>query len=187
MSLFLENLTIGRGGAALATDITFRVQPGSVAVLTGANGSGKTTLLRTIAGLLKPLAGAIAKPAALHWLGTDNALKADLTVRENLEFWGPLFKKKGILIALEKLNITPLADMPVRHLSAGQKRRVALSRLFLEARPLWLLDEPATGLDETSSSLLAGLVQEHAATGGIAVIATHEPGMWQAEQTLALS
>ena len=172
-----------RGQTLVFENLSFAVAPGQVVALTGANGSGKTSLLRVMAGLLEPSAGTLGERPPLHWIGADNALKPELTVKQNLAFFSG---GENTIPALEKLGIARLADAPARALSAGQRRRAALARLFLADRPLWLLDEPATGLDDGSAKNLARLVRDHASGGGMAVIATHEPGMWGTNHIMRL-
>jgi len=158
--------------------------------LTGANGSGKTSLLRIMAGLLAPAAGTITwdnedsvPDGAMHWAGPDNALKSDLSVRENLEFWGA---GANVDAALARLDMQMFAETPVRYLSFGQRRRASLCRLFLSQRPLWLLDEPETGLDDESAQSLRTIVRQHANDGGMVVIATHRPDVWDSDTGLEI-
>jgi heme exporter protein B len=151
--------------------------------LTGPNGSGKTTLLRALAGLAETRGavmwdGQALRPGDSHWIGTDDPLKGDLTVRENLRFWGA-----GAVNPFTD----GLEDIPVRYLSRGQVRRVSLSRLFMGAKLVWLLDEPETGLDEDNLKRMAEAVRAHAQGGGVALIGTHRPEMWAADVTLDLS
>jgi heme exporter protein A len=155
--------------------------------VTGPNGSGKSTLLRVLAGLIAPAAGAVqwqgaavaedmqAHRARLHYVGHLDAVKPSLTVAELLAYWSVM---QGIgsvdQKCLEALGIKHLADHPLRRLSAGQKRRVALTRLVLTSAPLWLLDEPLTALDRDGQGMLAALITQHRATGGIVIAASHE-------------
>ena len=184
-----QNLTCIRVHSTVFENLSFCIESGQVMALTGANGSGKTSLLRVMAGLLAPVAGTLswddgAMPEdAVHWAGPDNALKPDLSVRENLEFWG---LGADTAVALARLNMGALADTPVRFLSFGQRRRASLCRLFLTPRPLWLLDEPETGLDTQNAQTLRALVKQHAADGGMAVIATHRPELWGADVELEM-
>lgn len=168
-------------------------------MLTGPNGSGKSTLLRLVGGLLPASGGsltwgdrrdgkgdeALADEAwalesvheSVHYVGHLDAVKPALTVREMLDFWAVLFggQQRDIDRGLDCLALTPLADLPAGLLSAGQKRRLALARLLLGDRPLWLLDEPTVSLDRDSERALTGLIEAHLAAGGAALIATHAP------------
>lgn len=184
-----HRLSCLRAQSLVFEDISFAIERGRMLALTGANGSGKTSLLRVMAGLLPPASGALrwdgrdAIPeGAVHWAGPDNALKPDLTVRENLSFWGG-----AVDAALANMNMSSFADTPVRYLSFGQRRRAALCRLFLIPRPLWLLDEPETGLDSASAQALRAQVRGHVEGGGMAVIATHRPDVWDADITLEMA
>jgi len=184
MQVRAEGLSAMRGGRTVFADVRFAVDAGEALAVTGPNGSGKSTLLRVIAGLLGPVAGAIvidpaAEDSALHYLGHLDGLKTALTVRQNLVFWQALWNGRRddeqIGPALARLGIEPLADLTLGVLSAGQRRRVALTRMLLAKRPLWLLDEPATALDAAGEDAVAAMVEAHLREGGIAVVATHRP------------
>jgi heme exporter protein A len=184
--LFLDNIALERGERRIASGISARVARGEALLLQGPNGSGKSTLLRVLAGLMPAAEGAIAwdgvdvardpeaHRARLAYLGHQDALKASLTARENLEFWAR-FHGGDAARALQAFGLAPLADRPARILSAGQKRRLALSRLALSAAPLWLLDEPVTALDIEARGAFVTLLTRHLDAGGVAIIATHEP------------
>ena len=184
--LSLENIALERGERRIASGISARVQAGEALLLQGPNGSGKSTLLRVLAGLLPAAEGTIrwngadvgqdreAHRARLCFLGHQDALKASLTARENLEFWAS-FNGGDAEAALRAFGLVTLADRPARVLSAGQRRRLALSRLALNDAPLWLLDEPVTALDTEARVAFSALLAGHLAAGGLAIIATHEP------------
>lgn len=188
-----HNLACLRGNNLLFRDLSFTLASGQVMALTGANGAGKTSLLRMVAGLLSPLAGEMLhddkiitdndRAELMHWIGPENPLKPQLTALENLRFWAQMMgapaARADILAALARMNLESLADTPVQYMSVGQARRTALSRLFLAERPLWLLDEPVNGLDRDTSAALVRLTHEHAAAGGMALVATHRPDFWQ--------
>ena len=181
MRLTGTDLAAVRGGRTVFAGLSFSLGAGEVLAVTGANGAGKSTLLRLVAGLLAPSAGNIAiDPAAegsigthLHYLGHLDGLKTALTTRQNLEFWRTLWRGGAVEPALERVGLASLADLHVGVLSAGQKRRVAIARLLLARRPLWLLDEPATGLDAAAEVTLGRIIGEHVAGGGMAIVATH--------------
>jgi heme exporter protein A len=184
-ALEANNLTAARGGRMLFRDLGFRVEAGNALCIEGANGVGKTSLLRMIAGFLAPAAGTIRigdiedaeeRGKLIGWLGHQDAVKAQMTVRETLSFFVQLFRGGcDIDAAMEAVGLKRLADMPGQYLSAGQKKRVALARLKLCGRPLWVMDEPLASLDVAGKKIAANLITEHCANGGIAVIATHEP------------
>jgi heme exporter protein A len=157
-------------------------------IVIGPNGAGKSSLLRTIAGLLGLSDGKLALEGGddelsvgeqAHYLGHADALKSALTAGENLAFWAGVLggdaRRPAWLPALERLKLGHVADFPVRALSAGQKRRVALARLNVARRPIWLLDEPTTALDVASQTLFADIMREHLTSGGLIVAATHAP------------
>ncbi len=173
-----------RGGRLLFQDLSFALAPGEGLLVTGPNGAGKTSLLRQIAGLL-PLAGGTlslsgatheaALPELCHYVGHANAAKTSLTVAENLGFWADV-SRRGPHRPAERARVfglSPLADLPAGLLSAGQKRKLALSRLFAAPRPIWLLDEPQVSLDAPSVKQLDAAIRDHLEAGGIAVVASH--------------
>lgn len=193
MQLVAENLTLERGGRPVVEGLSFRLDAGEALVLTGPNGAGKSTLLRALAGYLRPAAGRVRVTGAgedretsevCHFVGHLDGIKTHLTAAENLAFWGtylagPDDEKKPLAdrveAALERFALAALAEIPAGYLSAGQKRRLALGRLAVARRPLWILDEPTVSLDAASVRVLIEAVNEHLKTGGLAVIATHVP------------
>ena len=182
-----RDLAAQRGERLLFRRLGFALPAGGALALTGANGSGKTTLLRLLAGLARPLAGQLlwgegdiardgeAHRARLRYVGHLPGVKAALTPRESLAFEARLLgaPAPAVELALATFALEPLAGLPVRVLSAGQRRRVALARLALAPAALWLLDEPASGLDAASEARLWQLAEAHRAAGGRLVVATH--------------
>lgn len=176
-------LGVGRGDTVLASDISLSVPAGSGMMLRGPNGAGKSTLLLTLAGLLSPLAGSVELEGyneddapAFHHCGHRNAVRSRLTARETLGFWRDLNGGQALAVdeALERVGLKRQARLDAAYLSAGQQRRLALARLLVSARPVWLLDEPTSALDAEGQMLLARLITDHLAAGGIAVIASHD-------------
>jgi heme exporter protein A len=184
--LAAEGLAAFRGERLVFRDISFDLAPGGALVLAGPNGTGKSSLIRLIAGLTPPAAGrllwdgvdALDDPPLharrLCFLGHLDAVKPGLTVADNLAF--SIAADRGrIHAALESVDLARFAPLPARLLSAGQKRRLALARLALSDAPLWLLDEPTTGLDAASVARLELRFAAYRAAGGMIVAATHLP------------
>ena len=186
-SLSARGLRVDRGGRAIVSNIDFELRAGEALVVLGRNGAGKSTLLRALAGLLPLRGGTIqfsgADDAPLaeqaHYIGHADGLKAALTGFENLEFWAQMLGgvSGGLspVEALQKVGLPRIGDFPVGYLSAGQKRRVALARLFIAPRPVWILDEPATALDIASQETFGKAMADHRANGGLIIAATHAP------------
>ena len=186
MRLIVSELACERGGRVLFSGMSFTVESGEAALLTGPNGAGKTSLLSILAGLLKPLSGAarledegeeIELSEEAHLIGHRDGLKSQLLVSENLSFSQALLGSPSLSskAALATLELEHVLHLPCAYLSAGQRRRVALARLLVARRPLWLLDEPTAALDSASRAVLTKLMGDHLAGGGLIVAATHEP------------
>ena len=181
--LSAENLTLSRGGRTLFRDLSFAVPAAGVLLLRGPNGAGKTSLLLALAGAIRPEAGRVTcrEPGEdgpllpIHLLLTHNAIKPRLSTAENLAFWRAVNGRGslGLEAALDRVGLGGLGMIEAGHLSTGQTRRLALARLIVSERPVWLLDEPATALDADGETLVRELVLAHCRSGGIAVVATH--------------
>lgn len=188
--LTADNLVGVRGERILFEKLNFKLKSGSVLYLQGANGSGKTTLLRTICGLSKPYEGninwcgeninALAEEYFKHvlYIGHLPGIKEDLTALENLQFSlslsGAHISADKAAEALKLLGLAKGLNLPTRMLSQGQKRRVALARLWLQHLPLWILDEPFTALDANATELLKQKIETFANDGGMVVMTTHQ-------------
>ncbi|WP_295559118.1 heme ABC exporter ATP-binding protein CcmA [uncultured Hyphomicrobium sp.] len=191
MLLHADHLTVERGTRTVISDLSFTARAGEALLVVGPNGAGKTTLIRTIAGFIPPSAGVISLKGDTsdrdiaelsHYVGHLTGVKSNLTAAENLAFWAAYLEggdraavSDKVDHALSLFGLGALADYPAGLLSAGQKRRLGLARLSVAARPIWLLDEPTVSLDAASTELLAGLIQEHLAGGGLVIAATHLP------------
>lgn len=186
ITLSLWNLGYTIDTVSLFSGISLQLSSGHGLILRGRNGSGKTTLLRIAAGLTSPTAGNTTLHRAgmeddiqpnCHYLGHKNGLKDIHTVRQNLAFFHTFDAEPGLTPdeAARRLEATHLLPLPVHVLSAGQKRRIAVARLLVSNRPLWILDEPTAALDAASSDIVEHIVHEHLTAGGIALIATHRP------------
>ncbi len=196
MRLIADNLSVRRGDDLLFSNVCFSLGAGEALVVTGRNGSGKSTLLRTVAGLIRPESGSVRLEnagsesgarvsEASHYLGHRNAMKQELSVRENLVFWKAWLGDHGggqrahtgmdVEEAAEAVGLAGITHLPYGYLSAGQQRRFAMARLLVVHRPVWILDEPTAALDTAADALFAGLVEAHLKTSGMVLAATHQP------------
>jgi len=185
LRLSVNDLACDRGERRIFSGVSFTLLPGEVLVVTGRNGAGKSTLLELLAGRLRPAAGEVllaeagdrTLPECLHYVGHRDALKSALTARENLDFARDFLGDPALdpREALEAVGLAHAARLPVAYLSAGQRRRIALARLLVAHRPLWLLDEPTSALDTASQENLLRLMEEHRERGGVVIATTHAP------------
>ena len=175
-SLVFRDAACLRGGRLLFEGLSFTLAPGEAALVTGPNGAGKSSLVRLAAGLLAPAAGTVEGEGARALLTEAAALDPELGLSAALRFWAALDDRgNAVSDALAALGLAHLAQVPVRLLSTGQRRRAGLARVVASGAPVWLLDEPANGLDLASVATLEGLIADHRAGGGIALVATHLP------------
>ena len=186
--LSADDLTLLRGDRCLFQHLSFALNPGQLLILEGSNGSGKTSLMRAIVGMLELEEGEIRWDGvsvrnhrqhfhgSLVWMAHRVGFKADLTLIENLRFEAALRppSNKDLDRILDRLGLERLIRLPIRSLSAGQQRRVALARMLLSNALLWLMDEPFTNLDREGRELVLTLVTEHVQAGGMCVIAAHQ-------------
>jgi heme exporter protein A len=188
MRLSAWDLTIERGGRRVIAGLSFTAEAGAALIVTGPNGAGKSTLLRALCGFLPVEAGGFALEGGdperavgeqAHYLGHAHGVKGALTAGENLAFAAAMLggrsSREAQEAALSRIGLAHVIDFPARLLSAGQRRRVALARLLIAERRLWLLDEPATALDAAAQAALAAIMQAHLRGGGVIVAAVHAP------------
>lgn len=189
MSLKVQALGCRRAQRPIFSALSFAVQPGEFLWIQGENGVGKSSLLRLLAGIATPDTGEILwqdqpidDPRSiyreqLHYLAHGNGLKTELTVWENWQLMEQLAATTPAFAytdMLAQLQLTQRQHTLVKHLSAGQKRRVALAKLWLFPKPLWLLDEPGTALDVQTQALFRSQLSNHLQNGGLAIISSHE-------------
>ena len=188
--LEIDGIGCVRGDRRLFRDISFTMSPGSFVQLMGANGSGKTSLLRIICGLTPPEEGEIRWCGAnirslgeeyftsLAYVGHRNGVKEELTSIENLRISlglsGDDVNEREALDALLKIGLAGRENLAARLLSEGQRRRLALARLVICNRVVWVLDEVLTSLDKAAVGLMKSLIEGHLETGGMAIVATHQ-------------
>ena len=202
----LDSLACERDQRELFASLSLRLEPGEILQVAGPNGSGKTSLLRILAGLLPASAGDIqyGGRSVFHGIGREDwrrhrlfighapAVKGALTAEENLSWLCALSEPvavEAIWQALEQVGLRGFEDIPCHNLSAGQHRRVALARLYLERHPVWILDEPFTAIDKAGVAALEQHIVEHAAQGGMVIMTTHHglehlPGVRQLDMGL---
>jgi heme exporter protein A len=201
--LDVSDLACRRGSRMVFDRLSFAMSSGELVTLIGRNGSGKTTLLRALALLVRPVSGVIrwqardvtAEPETwrrqLAWLGHLDGLKGDLSVHENLlvaeRLRGAPPAEDRVDAALVAFDLPALAARPVRSLSTGQRRRVALARVLLSQAPLWLLDEPLNALDQPAQQAFRDALRTHLGAGGLAIAATHAPLGMPTTRTLEMT
>ena len=189
--LEVSNLACSRGDHLLFSDLNFSLSVGELLQVQGANGSGKTSLLRTLCGFMIPVAGEIrwrgqdicelgdAFYAEMIYLGHLNAIKDELNALENLRISAGLtgckVDDKQVIAAIRRLGLRGRETLPVKMLSQGQRRRVALARLLLSNASLWILDEPLAALDVGAVGLMQELIGEHLVNNGMVIYTTHQP------------
>jgi len=201
--LQLKQLACVKGERLLFSGISIHIPAGTLVRITGENGAGKTSLLRIVAGLSEPAMGHIIwngldsrseRPAFLQdllYLGHASAIKDALLPGENLiancALQGEVFSEPEVEEVLHQLGLGERLNIETLSLSAGQRRKIALARLWLTHRTLWLLDEPFNALDSKAVTQLSQKISEHLQEGGICLYTTHQPVDIAADQHLTLS
>ncbi len=173
----LMGVACARGGRMLFRHVDLTAEPGQAVLLHGPNGIGKSSLLRICAGLLPAYAGSVERQGKIALVDERLALDGELPLRKALAFWAHIdgVGPDRLDAALEAMALAPLAKLPVRMLSTGQRKRAALARVIASGADIWLLDEPANGLDDASLELLGAAVEAHRGRGGILIAASHQP------------
>ena len=198
LRLVASRLACRRGGRLVFSGLDLDLGAGTALRLAGPNGIGKTSLLRILAGLLRPAEGEVTLrggPAdtplaeSVHFVGLREAVKPSLTVIEHLRHWRDLLGGPPApdAVLLEAARLSDRADLPAGYLSAGQRRRLALARLEVAPRPVWLLDEPLTALDTDARERLTRRLAGFVAEGGLLVAASHEPLALPGMRTLPIA
>jgi heme exporter protein A len=180
--LTVNSLKAQRGERVLFQDLSFDVVAGQSLLVEGANGCGKTTLLRTIAGYARPDAGNVTLDdkvqdiplqEQLHYIGHLDGAKGTMTVEENLSFWCSYLGDGSAKLTEDLFGLEDIFDIPAHYLSAGQRRKLALSRLIAVKRLVWLLDEPSVSLDTEARDILSAMMKRHVDDGGILLATSH--------------
>jgi heme exporter protein A len=185
VTLAFTDVTCARGGRVLFLGISFALCPGDVLAVGGPNGIGKSSLLRVAAGLLRAEAGVVTRSGDVALADEHPALDPALPLAKALQFWADI-DGGSVKDALASVDMAHLAQVPVRMLSTGQRRRATLARILASGADIWLLDEPANGLDAAGVTILEGLIAAHRLRGGMTVVATHQPLALPDAQNLVL-
>jgi heme exporter protein A len=187
-TITLDSLSVVRGNRLVLQQFSLFATSGNILWVRGANGSGKSTLLRAIAGLLPPLTGQITVEGKIALADENPGLDGNRPLEQALAFWAKMDGCNGNQRhdALAAMDLQALSDVPMRYLSTGQRRRAMLARVIASNAPIWLLDEPYNGLDSANCARLDTALLRHAATGGIAMVAAHQPPSINVHETVLL-
>ena len=187
-SISVDNVAVIRGNRLVLRGLTVAARSGDIIWVRGANGCGKSTLLRLIAGLLHATAGSIKTEGRIALADENLALDANLTVAKALMFWADMDGASGDArsAALADMDLQALAQVPVRFLSTGQRKRASIARVLASKADIWLLDEPYNGLDSASCARLDQAITTQAASGGIILVAAHQPPSINVAHSLVL-
>ena len=175
MLLRLDDVACIRGDRLLFERLSLTLTPGGALWLRGPNGTGKSSLIRIAAGLLRAAAGTVERFGRIALIDEATALDAELPLRRALDFWARIDTVDGHTVdrAMEAMALHPLAEVPVAMLSTGQRKRAAMARVIASGAPIWLLDEPANGMDDAAQARLVAAVATHRANGGAMLLASH--------------
>ncbi|WP_067109320.1 heme ABC exporter ATP-binding protein CcmA [Sphingopyxis granuli] len=173
--LRLHRVACIRGDRLLFEGLSLTLARGEALWLRGPNGTGKSSLIRLAAGLLRPAAGTVERHERIALIDEATALDAELPLRRALDIWAQIDGIDGPMVAraMEAMALAPLAEVPVAMLSTGQRKRAAMARVIASAAPIWLLDEPANGMDDAARARLVAAIAAHRANGGAVLLASH--------------
>ncbi|AMG75443.1 heme ABC exporter ATP-binding protein CcmA [Sphingopyxis granuli] len=173
--LRLDRVACIRGDRLLFEGLSLTLARGEALWLRGPNGAGKSSLIRLAAGLLRPAAGTVERHERTALIDEATALDAELPLRRALDIWARIDGIDGPMVAraMEAMALAPLAEVPVAMLSTGQRKRAAMARVIASAAPIWLLDEPANGMDDAARARLVAAIAAHRANGGAVLLASH--------------
>jgi heme exporter protein A len=175
MLLRLDDVACIRGDRLLFEGLSLALAPGEALWLRGPNGAGKSSLIRLAAGLLRPAAGTVERFGRAALIDEAAALDAELPLRRALDFWARIDTVDGHTVdrAMDAMALHPLAEVPVAMLSTGQRKRAAMVRVIASGAPIWLLDEPANGMDDAAQARLVAAIAAHRTNGGAVLLASH--------------
>lgn len=166
-----------RGDRLLFENLSLTLERGDALWLRGPNGTGKSSLIRVAAGLLRAAAGTVERHERCALIDENAALDTELPLRRALDFWARIDTVDGHSVdrAISEMALAPLAEVPVGMLSTGQRKRAAMVRVIASGAPIWLLDEPANGMDDAAQARLVAAIAKHRANGGAVLLASHFP------------
>ncbi|AJA08210.1 Cytochrome c biogenesis ATP-binding export protein CcmA [Sphingopyxis fribergensis] len=173
--LRLDSVACIRGDWLLFENLSLTLNRSDALWLRGPNGAGKSSLIRLAAGLLRPAAGTVERRERIALIDEAAALDAELPLRRALDFWARVDTVDGHAVdrAMDEMGLAPLSEVPVAMLSTGQRKRAAMVRVIASGAPIWLLDEPANGMDDAAQARLVAAVARHRANGGALLLASH--------------
>ncbi|MDB2437608.1 heme ABC exporter ATP-binding protein CcmA [Hellea sp.] len=196
-SLEVAGISLSRGDRSLISGLSITINQGDVLWTQGNNGIGKTTFLEALAGLRRPDTGRVSwmegstpvRPEKLiAYQPHKSFAKALLTTKEDLKFWAGLYGTMSLVTeALDYVGLSEQADITTQNLSAGQRRRLALAKLIISQKPIWIMDEPGAAMDNSGVQLIDRLIAQHIERGGIAIIASHDTSRKLSTQTRRLT
>ncbi len=186
--IILEKIAIMRGNRLIMQNFSMSANAGDIIWLRGANGTGKSTLLRVIGGLLPVLTGLVDVKGGISLVDTITILDQSRTLEQALAFWAKLDEAGADRreSALKAFDLGALADVPMRYLSSGQKKRAAIAVAMASPAPIWLFDEPYNALDSANMARLDDAILRHVANGGIAIVAAHQSPTIAVTETISL-